>query len=423
MLCNDDFHSSLLCFTSSISCSFCKELVRRPYLLSKCNHLLCEDCLFTNTLDDGDGDDTQMISSFPTNCPVCKEKITEKELTMNETIVTLVACVKKLNNIPISTIKKVRRALPQVQQPSSSSQKINVESLRIRSSSPPQSNPFIINGKHDVNDDVMDNIDLDSTSQESHIDSNTQKKSQNKQEHEQQSEQLFSQTLEHLSKEEQEQQSEAKKIKTSTITIATTGLDGDCKDIILSSAKHITGAKCFIRNEYQTNRITHLICHVNEETGRVRRTIKYMRAFLDGVKIVSYAWFLASLTCGEWRDEEEFLIKGDDVYLEGEWVTRNPYLFKGLLIFLKGSYKKPSPTKLDIQHLISSGGGKEIRYDPSNTGPRTTTTTTRNKDPPEVIIIKEGGGGGAEGAGEFREEFQRKDISYLFDCISAMKIL
>lgn len=445
MLSNGNFSSSLLSFTSSLSCSYCDGLVRRPYLLSMCNHLLCEDCLFVGGGGGGSGDDggesTQMCNTPPTNCPVCKEKISEKELVMNETLVTIVACVKKLNNMPLEILRRIKKTSSVLHAKACSSQqnsqKIDINSLKIRSSSPAQhvANAANNNTSADIfiknlptalvqHKQEEEDIDVDEETQMSETEITLQPVSKVKNEKRSmkhaQLTTLTEQTIitAATTTAEQFQESIPKKIKQTTIAICTTGLDGDCKDIIQSCSKHINGAKCTVKNEYQSKRITHLICNVNEKTGRVRRTIKYMRALLEGVKIVSYEWFLASLTSSEWQDERKFLVKGDEVYLEGEdCVKPDPFLFKGLLIFLRGSFKKPSPTKAEIVSLIVAGGGKEIRYDPSTTDQR---STPRNKGPPEVIIINEENG---DANNNGTEKFKRREISYLFDCISAMKIL
>lgn len=458
MLSNSNFCSSLLSFASSLSCSSCDGLVRRPYLLSMCNHLLCEDCLFVSGGggggdydDDDDCESTQMSNTPPTNCPVCKEKISEKELVMNETLVTIVACVKKLNNIPLEILRRIKKPSSVFHAKTCSSQqnsqKIDINSLKIRSSSPVQhlANAAKYSSNNNTSADIFINnlpaaevqrkqededIDIDEETQINetkiplqpvtkkpplHSKVKTEKRSKKHT----QSTKLSEQAIITATTAEQPQENIPKKIKLTTITICTTGLDGDCKDIIQSCSKHINGAKCIIRNEYQSRRVTHLICNVNEKTGRVRRTIKYMRALLEGVTIVSYEWFLASLTSSEWQDEQKFLVKGDEVYLEGEdWVKPDPFLFKGLLIFLRGSFKKPSPTKAEIVSLIVAGGGKEIRYDPSTTDQR---STPRNKGPPEVIIINDEQNDASNNNG--KEKFKRREISYLFDCISAMKIL
>lgn len=103
-----------------------------------------------------------------------------------------------------------------------------------------------------------------------------------------------------------------------------------------------------------------------------------MRGVLEGVHIVSYHWFLASLTGHHFVPERDYWIRGDEVIGRAtDAVERSirhvqndsPPLFKGLSFYLLGAFAPPSPPKTDLSALIVAGGGRVVARKPHSTSP------------------------------------------------------
>lgn len=148
----------------------------------------------------------------------------------------------------------------------------------------------------------------------------------------------------------------------------TTGLSDDQKMIVSSSFNRIGAQKAILRTNY-TSDVTHLISACNERR-LCPRTAKYLRGVLEGCHVVSYDWFLASLSANGFVEEAPFWIQGDDVTgVPTEAVRRSlqrpsksPRLFARLSVFLAGSFV--SPTRADVTLLVSAGGGKVLARRP-----------------------------------------------------------
>lgn len=87
---------------------------------------------------------------------------------------------------------------------------------------------------------------------------------------------------------------------------------------------------------------------------------------LAGLLIVSYDWYLASLSANEFVDETPFLITGDEVAgvthaVEKSISPTRVRLFEGHLFCLEGRFAAPAPKKSDLALLIATGGGKVVR--------------------------------------------------------------
>lgn len=143
--------------------------------------------------------------------------------------------------------------------------------------------------------------------------------------------------------------------------------------IFASSFDKISGAKVILRSKY-TKDVTHIISDCND-SKLCPRTVKYLRGLLEGRWIISYDWFLASLSANKFIDEVPYLIGGDEVIgfpTNAPWKSikshqANPGigLFDKMTFFLIGSFRSPSaPSKADIVKLIIAGGGKVINSRP-----------------------------------------------------------
>lgn len=174
--------------------------------------------------------------------------------------------------------------------------------------------------------------------------------------------------------------SAGKKSKASTPSIKsqyvflTTGLNEDQKIIFKASYNKIGSVKAILKTEY-SSQVTHIISGCNEE-GLCPRTVKYMRGVLEGKLVVSYEWFLASLSANGFVSEEAFLIRGDEVVGKATDAVQKslhahhqnlPSLFSGLSFYLGiGGFAPPAPTRKDLISLITAGGGTVITRKPSN---------------------------------------------------------
>lgn len=120
--------------------------------------------------------------------------------------------------------------------------------------------------------------------------------------------------------------------------------------------------------------MTHIIVGCNEK-GLCPRTVKYLRGIIDGKFVVSYDWFLASLSAGRYVAEEPYLIRGDEVIdrptnavqrsLEAHRGDPLHRLFTNVTVFLAGSFSPPAPSRKDLSEMIVGGGGKVITRKPS----------------------------------------------------------
>lgn len=140
-----------------------------------------------------------------------------------------------------------------------------------------------------------------------------------------------------------------------------------------------------------------------------------MRGILDGVHIVSYHWFLASLTGNRFVSERDYWIKGDEVVGQVtnavEKSIKNSKgrgsLFKGLSFFLVGSFGAPSPPKSDLNALIMAGAGK--------------IATRKPKSPTNDLWIIHDGSTSIRAFPN--EEFPQQALwSQLLDCISRFSL-
>lgn len=158
----------------------------------------------------------------------------------------------------------------------------------------------------------------------------------------------------------------------SAYVLLTTGLSEDQKEIINSSYDKIGTERVQLLTHY-TPSVTHLISAVNEE-GFCPRTVKYMRGILEAKHIVSYDWFLASLTAGSFVPEHPFYLKGDDVVKQATMAVQKSMaagesansLFQGLSFYLAGTFASPAPTRADLSMLVKAGGGTLLLRKPKN---------------------------------------------------------
>lgn len=152
---------------------------------------------------------------------------------------------------------------------------------------------------------------------------------------------------------------------TPSFVFLTTGLNEDEREISKSSYNKIGPIKAKLRKEY-SNEVTHIISGCNQE-GLCLRTVKYLRGLLDGKLIVTYDWFLASLSANEFVPEDPYLIQGDEVMGRACSIVAksiaarrrgDPPLFSGVSFYLTGVFRPPStPSKKDLADLIAAGGG------------------------------------------------------------------
>lgn len=82
--------------------------------------------------------------------------------------------------------------------------------------------------------------------------------------------------------------------------------------------------------------------------------------------MISYDWYLASLSANTFVNEDQYLIKGDEVGGESNAAraalssNRTKRLFEGASIFLAGKFSPPSLSRTDLTLLINSGGGRVV---------------------------------------------------------------
>jgi BRCA1-associated RING domain protein 1 len=148
------------------------------------------------------------------------------------------------------------------------------------------------------------------------------------------------------------------------------------------------------------------------EAGLCIRTTKYLRGILDGKTIVTFKWFLDSLSEMKWMDPSAYLVKGDtSIGKESGAVAASmaslSKLFGGYTFYLIGIFGTPS--KPDLTSLMKAGGAKILQSKP------------KTHDPTHVIIYD---------PDHFNDEVlwimehpYRTSGHWLLDCISSYSIL
>lgn len=128
-----------------------------------------------------------------------------------------------------------------------------------------------------------------------------------------------------------------------------------------------------------SKKVTHLVVYpVKDEEGNVRakRSVKYLKALLQGVYIVSYSWVLDSVVEGQIKDESHYIVDGDDYHLGTPTqmliTSGNHKLFHGMKFSVVGNVPPVSFTMKDIKELVTLGGGKYL--DPQTMGASDSTT-------------------------------------------------
>jgi len=114
--------------------------------------------------------------------------------------------------------------------------------------------------------------------------------------------------------------------------------------------------------------VTHLVGLV-DDTGCVRRTIKYCQAILAGAWVVSFDWIMKSFSAMQWVGEGEFQVKGDIQPQNAPQKARlslasgGQRLLKGYKFYLWGKFE--SPSKEEVSALVFTGYGRMIPSLPS----------------------------------------------------------
>lgn len=155
-----------------------------------------------------------------------------------------------------------------------------------------------------------------------------------------------------------------------------------------------------IEREYSPDTATHIICACGPKS-KCPRTLKYLLGIAGKSWIVSFDWFLESLTAGKILPEEQYVVKGDEaVQIDTEACERSRSdagkLFHGVEFYLAGPFNAPGPSKSDLAVLIGLAGGTVVKKPESDT-----FLVSNNLNGPKP--------------GE-------KSYTWLFDCVSFYKI-
>ncbi len=161
-----------------------------------------------------------------------------------------------------------------------------------------------------------------------------------------------------------------------------------------------------------------------------KRTIKYLRAVLGGLWVVSEEWLSASLAAGRILPEADFEIFGDDhcalsfaprrahqarlAAAGGVGRDRFP-LLGGVSFCLQGAFDAPS--REDVILLISEGGGALLEAHPGARGEGLVVLLTGDGDEPRRAgRPRRGDAPGGDG-------YVVRTTAWLLDCVSAYQVL
>ena len=112
-----------------------------------------------------------------------------------------------------------------------------------------------------------------------------------------------------------------------------------------------------------------------DESGRAKRTMKYMCALLTGQWVVSPAWTQACLSSKSAVPEAVHEARGDDRGGSPAAATSHRQrlrsggagIFAGLKMHLTGEFVRPS--RAELEQLVQLGGGRMLRHAPSPPSP------------------------------------------------------
>nr|CAB3225070.1 BRCA1-associated RING domain protein 1-like [Phallusia mammillata] len=134
----------------------------------------------------------------------------------------------------------------------------------------------------------------------------------------------------------------------------------------IDDAKVSNFRKCMKFNMVKKDAIsvTHFIAGVNE-SGRAKRTLKYLQAMACGAWILSEHWVDECITQGKWLDESSFQVKGslEDAKVGGPLrsttsrLRQVPRLFDGCHFYLHGKFSSSYPSKIQLGDLIKAADG------------------------------------------------------------------
>jgi hypothetical protein len=119
--------------------------------------------------------------------------------------------------------------------------------------------------------------------------------------------------------------------------------------------------------------VTHVVAGL-DESGRAKRTMKYMCALLTGQWIVSPAWARACLASRSAVPEAAHEARGDDrggssnaAAVHRQRLRSSGGVFAGLKVHLTGDFATPS--RAELEQLVTLGGGRTLRHAPSPPSP------------------------------------------------------
>ena len=320
-------------FAQLLQCPLCAQLISNPYTTASCLHTFCQyarqplhliprKCIVRAV-------------RFNCKCPQCQAPILIKELRRSPMLSTIIACIRKLDIILES--QPSAPSHPPIKTPAS-----ELRALKLRTT------PSSIPSKHVAfQDDIRE------------PEGRAEKRSPA----------LARSPLTRSTPLAQRRTRGRPAAKLAMpagrlYVLLLTGLDDDQKELIKSAYEHLSKTKPTLRSSYTAN-VTHIITKADHALI-CGRTDKYMRGIVDGKIIVSYDWFLASVSAGHFVDETPFLIKGDDVVgrvtnavsrsIQGHGMGPEGKLFSGLQFYLMGAFTRPS--REEVVYLITAGGGK-----------------------------------------------------------------
>lgn len=162
----------------------------------------------------------------------------------------------------------------------------------------------------------------------------------------------------------------AERNRSPTLKVLMSGFSPNDKALLIGTYKSLEGRlKMAISDTYDPRTIDRIIMPV-DEAGLCTRTTKYLRGILDGVVIVTSAWFTESAAQFKWLPVGPYLVKGDTaVGRKTEAVKRalaagDTKLFSDYTFYLVGKFGAPS--KPDLATLLKSGGAKISSHKPKS---------------------------------------------------------
>lgn len=122
-----------------------------------------------------------------------------------------------------------------------------------------------------------------------------------------------------------------------------------------------------------TQKVTHLIVQpTTDSNGKMiaKRTVKYLKALLQGAHVVHYSWILDSIVNNKIVRESDYMVDGDELGLgtPAKMVISkgNRQLFAGRVFAFVGVVPPVGIGQVDVSELVIMGGGSVAEGDKAN---------------------------------------------------------